>query len=295
MQEIQRIAAVNDLSGFGRCSLTVSIPILSAMGFQVCPVPTAVLSSHTGYPDPLIRDFTEDMEAYLAHWERLGLTFACGYTGFLGNERQAELLEPFLCRLRQQGALRLVDPAMADHGSLYSSCSPNLIPAMARLVSLASVATPNLTELCLLTGEEYAAVVADPTCRSRVEEMARRNRKKADLLYRNTDWNWYTDDSVNLFSMGYKPEVGFWAHWDLFAEQLSIRSKKFILREYGSTFNHKRVQSKHSSNVSVYGLSHFGNDHLRERTRCCLDLLTLPIHNAKAVRCKDRIYPKRCG
>lgn len=174
MQEIQRIAAVNDLSGFGRCSLTVSIPILSAMGFQVCPVPTAVLSSHTGYPDPLIRDFTEDMEAYLAHWERLGLTFACGYTGFLGNERQAELLEPFLCRLRQQGALRLVDPAMADHGSLYSSCSPNLIPAMARLVSLASVATPNLTELCLLTGEEYAAVVADPACRSRVEEMARR-------------------------------------------------------------------------------------------------------------------------
>lgn len=174
MQEIQRIAAVNDLSGFGRCSLTVSIPVLSAMGFQVCPVPTAVLSSHTGYPHPHIRDFTADMEAYLAQWERLGLTFACGYTGFLGNEQQAEILEPFLARLKEQGAMRLVDPAMADHGKLYSSCSPALIPAMARLVGLASVATPNLTELCLLTGEDYAAVVADPHCRERVVAMARR-------------------------------------------------------------------------------------------------------------------------
>ena len=174
MEEIRRVAAVNDLSGFGRCSLTVTIPILSAMGFQVCPVPTAVLSSHTGYPNPLIRDFTADMEGYLSHWESLGLTFACGYTGFLGNERQAEILEPFLRRLKGQGALRLVDPAMADHGRLYSSCSPKLIPAMARLVSLASVATPNLTELCLLTGGDYGAVTASADRRGGVEQMARR-------------------------------------------------------------------------------------------------------------------------
>lgn len=173
MEEIRRVAAVNDLSGFGRCSLTVTIPILSAMGFQVCPVPTAVLSSHTGYPHPLIRDFTADMEGYLRHWESLGLTFACGYTGFLGNERQAEILEPFLRRLKEQGALRLVDPAMADHGKLYASCSPRLIPAMARLVSLASVATPNLTELCLLTGGDYEAVTASADRHGEVERMAR--------------------------------------------------------------------------------------------------------------------------
>jgi len=174
VKEIGRVAAVNDLSGFGRCSLTVTIPILSAMGFQVCPVPTAVLSSHTGYPGPLIRDFSGDMEAYLAHWESLGLTFACGYTGFLGNSHQAEILEPFLRRLKEQDALRLVDPAMADHGKLYSSCSPELVPAMARLVSLASVATPNLTEACLLTGEDYYAVLADENRRGRVETMARK-------------------------------------------------------------------------------------------------------------------------
>lgn len=177
MQPIKRIAVVNDLSGFGRCSLTVSIPILSAMGFQVCPLPTAVLSAHTGYPHPLVRDFTDDMEAYLRHWESLGLAFDCVCTGYLGNQRQADILEPFLRKQREGGGLRLVDPAMADHGKLYTSCSPDLIPAMARLVALASVATPNLTELCLLTGESYDDVMAEPTGadrRLRVEQMARR-------------------------------------------------------------------------------------------------------------------------
>lgn len=171
--EVSRIAVVNDLSGFGRCSLTVSIPILSAMGFQVCPLPTAVLSAHTGYPNPVVRDFTADMEGFLAHWESLGLTFACGYTGYLGNERQADILEPFLRRLREQGALRLVDPAMADHGKLYSSCPPAMVKAMARLVALANVATPNLTEACLLTDTPYDEVMTDTDRRRRVEQMAR--------------------------------------------------------------------------------------------------------------------------
>ena len=174
MGPIKRIAAVNDLSGFGRCSLTVSVPILSAMGFQVCPLPTAVLSAHTGYPDPVVRDFTDDMGNFLRHWESLGLTFDCGYTGYLGNQRQADVLEPFLRRLKEQGALRLVDPAMADNGRLYSSCSRALIPAMARLVSLASVTTPNLTEACLLTDSDYAAVMGAPDRRRAVAQMARR-------------------------------------------------------------------------------------------------------------------------
>ena len=174
MTPIQRVAVVNDLSGFGRCSLTVSIPILSAMGVQVCPLPTAVLSAHTGYPNPVVRDFTDDMEGFLRHWESLGLAFDCGYTGYLGNERQADILEPFLRRLREQGALRLVDPAMADNGRLYSSCSRALIPAMARLVSLASVATPNLTEACLLTGSNYSLVMEASDRRRAVTQMARR-------------------------------------------------------------------------------------------------------------------------
>lgn len=165
---VKRVAAVNDLSGFGRCSLTVALPILSAMGFQACPVPTMLLSAHTGYPDPYIRDMTDDLPAYLAHWERLGLEFEAVYTGFLGAPRQAALLEPFLLRQMAAGALCLVDPAMADHGRLYATCTPALVEAMKRLVALAGVTTPNVTEACLLTGTDYDAVTALPVAEQRV-------------------------------------------------------------------------------------------------------------------------------
>ena len=156
------VAAVNDLSGFGRCSLTAAIPVLSAMGCQVCPLPTALLSAHTGYPDPYIYDFTEHMAGYLAHWQRLGLRFSAVFTGFLGSEEQAALLEPFVQAARQDGALTVVDPAMADHGRLYSTCTPALARAMRRLLGAATVTTPNLTEACLLTDTDFSALSALP-------------------------------------------------------------------------------------------------------------------------------------
>ncbi len=159
MERIPRIAAINDLSGFGRCSLTVAIPILSAMGHQVCPVPTALLSAHTGYVGAEIRDFTADMGAFLAHWEQLGLTFDAVYTGFLGNEAQVDILVPFLQKHKACGALCLIDPAMADHGRLYASCTPVLASELRRLVALADVTTPNLTEACLLTDIPYTDIV----------------------------------------------------------------------------------------------------------------------------------------
>ncbi len=159
MKRVPLIAAINDLSGFGRCSLTVAIPILSSMGYQVCPLPTALLSAHTGYPNPQVRDFTADMGAFLAHWEQLELSFDAVFSGFLGDAAQVEVLEPFLRRHKQRGALCVVDPAMADHGRLYSGCTPELAQRMRRLVALASVTTPNLTEACLLTDTPYTEVV----------------------------------------------------------------------------------------------------------------------------------------
>lgn len=159
MKNVPLIAAINDLSGFGRCSLTVALPILSSMGYQVCPMPTALLSAHTGYPDPQVRDFTADMGAFLAHWEQLGLHFDAVYSGFLGDAAQVDILEPFMREHKQRGALCVVDPAMADHGRLYAGCTPELARKMRRLVALASVATPNLTEACLLTDTPYTDVV----------------------------------------------------------------------------------------------------------------------------------------
>lgn len=159
MKRVPLIAAINDLSGFGRCSLTVALPILSSMGYQVCPMPTALLSAHTGYPDPQVRDFTADMGAFLAHWDKLGLSFDAVFSGFLGDAAQVDMLEPFLREHKGRGALCVVDPAMADHGRLYSGCTPELAKNMRRLVTLASVTTPNLTEACLLTDTPYTDVV----------------------------------------------------------------------------------------------------------------------------------------
>lgn len=159
---LPRVACVSDLSGFGRCSLAVALPILSAMGFQACPLPTMLLSAHTGYEQPYIRDLTADIAPYLAHWQHIGLQPDAVFTGFLGNERQVSLLEPLLQQARQRGAPVLVDPAMADHGRLYTTCTPALAAAMRRLLALATVATPNLTEACLLAGEEYHSLLVLP-------------------------------------------------------------------------------------------------------------------------------------
>lgn len=159
---VQRVAVVSDLSGFGRCSLTVALPVLSAMGVQACPLPTMLLSAHTGYPQPHIRSLSEDIQPYINHWERLGLSFEAVYTGFLGDAGQVAALEPFLRKQSGAGALCLVDPAMADHGQLYATCTPELVEQMRRLVAAATVVTPNLTEACLLTGRDYAAFLAQP-------------------------------------------------------------------------------------------------------------------------------------
>lgn len=158
MKHIPLIASVQDLSGFGRCSQTAAIPVLSAMGMQVCPMPTALLSNHTGYPSYFFEDFTEQMRAYANEWEKLGLHFDAIYTGFLGNERQVEILCDFIERFRREETIVLIDPAMADNGERYATCSPALCEAMKKLMAFGTVVTPNLTEACLLTGTDYHAL-----------------------------------------------------------------------------------------------------------------------------------------
>ncbi len=160
MKHIPLIASVQDLSGFGRCSLTAAIPVLSAMGMQVCPMPTALLSNHTGYPSYFFEDFTEQMQAYADEWEKLQLHFDAIYTGFLGNERQVSILCDFIDRFRREDTIVVIDPAMADNGERYATCTPALCDAMKRLIALGTVVTPNLTEACLLTDTDYHALLA---------------------------------------------------------------------------------------------------------------------------------------
>ena len=159
MRKVPLVAAINDLSGFGRCSLTVALPIFSAMGIQGCPLPTAILSNHTGYNSCYFEDFTDRMGAYISEWEKLGLSFDGICTGFLGDAAQVEILSQFIRCSAEPDAVLLVDPAMADDGELYRTCNDELCRQMRGLVALGNLTTPNLTEACLLTGESYEDVL----------------------------------------------------------------------------------------------------------------------------------------
>ena len=151
-----RVAAIHDMSGFGRCSLTVAIPILSAMGVQCCPLPTAFLSTHTGgFEGFTFLDMTDEMSKVADHWASLGLTFQAVYSGFLGSERQIGVVEDFIRRFGKDDALAIVDPVMGDHGHAYETYTPEMCEQMKELVCMADVVLPNVTECCILTDTPY--------------------------------------------------------------------------------------------------------------------------------------------
>ncbi len=152
---VKRCAVINDLSGFGRCSLTVAIPILSAQGIQACPLPTAILSNHTAFDEYYFEDYTDRMREYASYWQKLNLEFDSIYTGFLGSEKQVEAILEFVEQFQKPETLLFVDPAMADHGELYATCTKELCDKMRDLVRHADVITPNLTEACLLAEVPY--------------------------------------------------------------------------------------------------------------------------------------------
>lgn len=151
----KKIAMINDLSGYGRCSLTVALPILSAMRIQCCPVPTSILSNHTGFPVWFFDDYTDKMEQYIGKWKELDLTFDGIVTGFLGSKEQIRIVADMIKDFRRKDTQVIVDPIMGDHGKAYSTYTPEMCREMERLVRLADVVTPNVTEGCILTGREY--------------------------------------------------------------------------------------------------------------------------------------------
>lgn len=162
-----RVAAIHDLSGFGRCSISVILPVLSAMGVQVCPVPTAVLSSHTGgLGDPVIRDLTDYIEPALRHYQSLGVEFEAVYTGFLGSGEQVDCCLEFFKVYPK--ALKIVDPVMGDNGRPYRTCTPELRRRMSELAAAADIITPNITEAAMLLEESYPAA---PLTRSEAKSM----------------------------------------------------------------------------------------------------------------------------
>ena len=152
---VQRVAAIHDLSGFGKTSLTVVIPILSSMGIQVCPLPTAVLSTHSKFPDYYFVDLTVHLPKIIAHWKQIGIQFNAIYSGFLGSVRQIDIVKNFICDFSKTNPLVVVDPVLGDDGKMYSPLGPAMIPKMKTLIKHANVITPNLTEACLLLDKKF--------------------------------------------------------------------------------------------------------------------------------------------
>lgn len=151
----KKIAVINDFSGFGRCSISVALPVISMLKIQCCPLPTSIFSNHTGFSSYFFDDYTAKMPAYIAQWKGLGLQFEGICTGFLGSKEQIRIVTDFFKDFKTEGNLVIVDPVMGDYGKTYSTYTPDMCLEMKKLVSYADILTPNVTEACILTDTPY--------------------------------------------------------------------------------------------------------------------------------------------
>ena len=181
-----RIAAIHDLRCLGRCALTVALPVLSAMGCQCCPLPTALLSAHTGFPEGVFLELTDPLRDIAAHWTGLDVPFRAVYTGFLGTEEQARCVAEVWRTLPGEEKLLILDPVLGDRGQPYRTCTPALCREMKHLAEAAHLITPNLTEAALLLETPYREILeADP--RQTVQRLSLEGRRSVVLTGYSAD------------------------------------------------------------------------------------------------------------
>lgn len=169
---MKKIAAIHDLSGYGRASLTVAIPILSYMGYQVCPLPTAILSAHSEYENFRSFDLTDQMQPIIDHWKELHLHFDALYSGYLASTRQMDIVEHFFRDFRDKDNFILVDPVLGDHHQLYPGMNPQMVEGMRQLCSYAKVITPNLTEAAFLLNRKITGEISQKEAREWCRELS---------------------------------------------------------------------------------------------------------------------------
>lgn len=179
---MKKIALINDLSGFGKCSLTAAIPVISVMGIQACPLPTAVLSAQTGFESFYCDDFTDRMDYFTKEWKKMGETFDGIYSGYLAGPKQIEKVLYFLEQFRNENNLYLADPVMGDNGRRIRIFTEKLLEGMKELTGRADVVTPNLTELCLLADVDYNRIISHSHKKdytNRIQEICQKVLSKA--------------------------------------------------------------------------------------------------------------------
>ncbi len=155
MSKQKKVAVINDIAGYGRCALSVAMPIISALKVQCCPLPTSIFSNHSGYKSFFYEDFTDNMQPYIEEWKKIGMEFDCIGSGFLGSEKQINIVAEFFEQFKKEKTIILVDPIMGDNGKVYKTYTQKLCRRMKELVAYADIITPNLTESCILTDTGY--------------------------------------------------------------------------------------------------------------------------------------------
>lgn len=181
---MKKVALINDLSGFGKCSLAAAIPVISVMGIQACPLPTAILTAQTGFSSYYCDDYTDRMDYFTDEWKKLGVSFDGIYSGFMSDAGQIQKVLYFLQEFKTKETLYLADPVLGDHGKTYDVFSEALLQGMKELTKQAEVITPNLTELCLLTETDYEEVIFGKQSvdyLKRIEELCHKLMIRADV------------------------------------------------------------------------------------------------------------------
>ncbi|KAJ48800.1 pyridoxine kinase [Clostridium tetanomorphum] len=207
IRPVKRVAAIHDLSGFGRASLTAIIPIISSMGIQVCPVPTAILSTHTGgFNDYSFVDLTDSMEDYINHWYKVGIDFDCIYSGFLGSVKQINIVSKFIDLFRKDNTLVVVDPVMGDNGKLYSTMSIDMVENMRKLINKANIITPNFTEAAYLLGEECDENISQSNIK---DWLIRLSNMGPDTVIITSVPDFQKDNSANVIAYNKEDNI-FW-------------------------------------------------------------------------------------
>jgi len=183
MNELKRIAAIHDLSGVGKCSLTVALPVISASGVECACMPTAILSTHTAvFTGYTVRDLSDDMLPMARHWKREGIHFDALYSGYMISPAQGEIIAEVFDTVSDEGTLKIVDPVMADGGAYYPGFGEEMAAAFRRLCAKADIITPNVTEACFLTGTEFVDGVHDAQfVRELMEKLCKLGSKKIIL------------------------------------------------------------------------------------------------------------------
>ena len=212
----KKILTIQDISCVGQCSLTVALPILSACGMETCILPSAVLSTHTaGFSGFTFRDLTDDMPAIQEHWKKENIKFKAIYTGYLGSIKQIGYVRDILKTMGTDDCVRIVDPAMADNGQLYSIFNQDYVEAMKVLCGEADILVPNITEACFLTDEEYKETYDEGYICNLVEKLKALGAKTVVLtgvsyesgktgvvVYENGKMEYYKHDKIAKGSHG---------------------------------------------------------------------------------------------